>query len=378
MAVGKAEETVDVQYNAEKERFDQSHKALRDLRDSVVAYERALKQLSAAHTKVSERVQACYDAGCSLWPAVLAQQMACNDAEQARGAAEAHWQARFHEPFAAYLMQHRSLLQRAGERDRRRTDMDRYRREVRGLRESSSASAAAKLPAAGEKAEAMTRAYEELNQELLRDMPRLVDDCHNFFDPLFAVLVEGQLDYFARMTPALQQLSHMVSSPAPSPHQHPSVITPPEHSAFSRPAHNFAHSHSQPPPQQQDVLVDPYTHIKADEITQGYSIAPPHDAFPSAQVSTDPSLCPPPPSLVVFPPPDAPPSLVAFPHVDDPQVSSARLATALYDFVAEEPNQLGFAVGDVVTIHAYEGEWWIGELHGRRGLLPASYVRFCQ
>ena len=31
--------------------------------------------------------------------------------------------------------------------------------------------------------------------------------------------------------------------------------------------------------------------------------------------------------------------------------------------------------GDVVTIKSKAGEWWEGEVHGRKGYFPASYVQ---
>ncbi|EGD77652.1 hypothetical protein PTSG_08745 [Salpingoeca rosetta] len=56
----------------------------------------------------------------------------------------------------------------------------------------------------------------------------------------------------------------------------------------------------------------------------------------------------------------------------------ALQAHALYDFEAnEEHGELSLNAGDTVTVHRQDiGEgWWEGEVNGRRGLFPASYVQ---
>jgi hypothetical protein len=58
-----------------------------------------------------------------------------------------------------------------------------------------------------------------------------------------------------------------------------------------------------------------------------------------------------------------------------PGAPAGRQATALYDFKPEADNELGFAEGDVINIIKQEGDWWTGELRGKRGLLPATYVQ---
>jgi len=49
-------------------------------------------------------------------------------------------------------------------------------------------------------------------------------------------------------------------------------------------------------------------------------------------------------------------------------------AKANWDFTSEDPNELPFRTGDIVTILSQNGEWWSAELNGRTGLIPANYV----
>ncbi len=60
------------------------------------------------------------------------------------------------------------------------------------------------------------------------------------------------------------------------------------------------------------------------------------------------------------------------PPAPKPAVPKAK---ALYDFNAQEANELPFKFGDVIMVHKMEGDWWEGELAGRRGLLPSNYVQ---
>lgn len=51
------------------------------------------------------------------------------------------------------------------------------------------------------------------------------------------------------------------------------------------------------------------------------------------------------------------------------------LAQAVYDFGAQEPGELEFKRGDIITVtNRTDKHWWHGELAGRKGLFPASYV----
>jgi hypothetical protein len=57
-----------------------------------------------------------------------------------------------------------------------------------------------------------------------------------------------------------------------------------------------------------------------------------------------------------------------------PVKKSQIRAKALYDFNAQESNELGFKFGDVIIIHNNNGEWWEGELNTKKGLVPANYL----
>jgi len=55
-----------------------------------------------------------------------------------------------------------------------------------------------------------------------------------------------------------------------------------------------------------------------------------------------------------------------------PQVPQCR---ALYDFDAQQPTDLAFRKGDIITLIKSEGNWWQGTLDGRTGDFPSNYVQ---
>ncbi|XP_029946134.1 GRB2-related adaptor protein 2-like isoform X3 [Salarias fasciatus] len=54
---------------------------------------------------------------------------------------------------------------------------------------------------------------------------------------------------------------------------------------------------------------------------------------------------------------------------------SAVQVQAMYDFTAEEDDELGFSVGDVIEVlDRSDASWWKGKLRGKSGLFPANYT----
>lgn len=53
----------------------------------------------------------------------------------------------------------------------------------------------------------------------------------------------------------------------------------------------------------------------------------------------------------------------------------ANLVKALYDFTAEEDDELSFCAGDVIDVlDCSDASWWKGRLRGNSGLFPANYT----
>jgi len=55
--------------------------------------------------------------------------------------------------------------------------------------------------------------------------------------------------------------------------------------------------------------------------------------------------------------------------------STGPRARALYQFDAENSNELSFRPNDILNIITQQGDWWTAELNGRQGIVPSNYVQ---
>jgi len=59
-----------------------------------------------------------------------------------------------------------------------------------------------------------------------------------------------------------------------------------------------------------------------------------------------------------------------------PPQSNVPKAQAQYSYQGQTQDELSFNEGDVIIIHKKDpGGWWEGELNGKRGWIPANYVK---
>jgi len=59
-----------------------------------------------------------------------------------------------------------------------------------------------------------------------------------------------------------------------------------------------------------------------------------------------------------------------------PPKPSVPTATALYAYTAQTPDELSFAEGaKIIIVQKDPGGWWEGELNGKRGWVPANYLK---
>ncbi len=57
-----------------------------------------------------------------------------------------------------------------------------------------------------------------------------------------------------------------------------------------------------------------------------------------------------------------------------PRVPIVGKCRALYDYTAQESDELTIREGDTIDIIQKSGEWWEGTLNGQVGVFPANYV----
>jgi len=260
------------------------------------------------------------------------------------------------------------------------------------------------------KLQTVTDSYKELNSELLRDIPLLYADRCRFFAPAVATVMEAYTRYYETCHKSSKQLTPYYQNIDRSAiHRHPNVITDKEISAAYKPSgvsgtEEKVSSTSQTQTQTPTVVVaQGPPPAQYNTPTPGYQSPPPQYNQPVQQYNQ--------PVQQYNPPAYNPPAQQTSPQIQNnrnttpvitsPQnpapkprpstagsralpipgnagakpASSVIKAKALYQFNAESPAEISFKVGDIIIIHKQDGEWWEGELKGRRGYLPANYVQ---
>ncbi|KAL0949201.1 hypothetical protein HGRIS_009279 [Hohenbuehelia grisea] len=75
-------------------------------------------------------------------------------------------------------------------------------------------------------------------------------------------------------------------------------------------------------------------------------------------------------------PPPPPPARHQPPPEPEPEEEEGEWAEAIYEYSSTDPGDLEIQAQErVLIIERTSEDWWTGELNGKRGLFPASYVK---
>jgi amphiphysin len=402
--VGKAEETVDVGFNQEKDRFELYYKQLKKMSKDLSDYTKSLRSISDAHSAMGTSVATFYDSGSALYECNQRYLLTVGDIDKARQALDETLRVDIVAPVDAYLGQYRTLDNRIKERERRRLEMDRFRSKVRKFL-AHPPDKPEKLTQAEANYNMWKAAYEELNAELTKDIQRLLADRNTFFDPCFSTIIQASARYYQEVAAIATALVPMVQHIDPKQaHHHCVVILSDEEtsamktyesekkaSGTSRVDHTP--SYQQPPsyatqqaygaPQSGYGAQPPHSGYGGQP---GYGAPPPQGGYggqpgygappPQGGYGGQPGYGAPPPQQGFAPPQHggAPPPMPGRPGPAPPRRAGEQ-ARALYAFNPEAPTELGFQPGQVLNVISKNGDWWEAEFNGRRGLIPANYVQ---
>eukprot|EP00012_Vannella_robusta_P002080 CAMPEP_0206190296 /NCGR_PEP_ID=MMETSP0166-20121206/4669_1 /ASSEMBLY_ACC=CAM_ASM_000260 /TAXON_ID=95228 /ORGANISM="Vannella robusta, Strain DIVA3 518/3/11/1/6" /LENGTH=343 /DNA_ID=CAMNT_0053606355 /DNA_START=599 /DNA_END=1630 /DNA_ORIENTATION=- len=338
--IGQSDATVDPQFNQLEAQFKEQYHKVKKFGRFVEKYQAAVKDLGNAQKGIASMVLDQYDSSDGMHQvATHYNESITGQIEAQRIQMEQHYNEMFHLPLNQYLGQYKIMEERINERNTRLVDMDRYNADLKMLM-SKPDTDPTRLQIAKEKAEYKSREYNDLNEELVRDIPALLRDRSRFFDGLFANLVRGKAQYFAEaaktmglMSPHLAQVNRSGASTRPF------VITEPSRSSHagsvSLPAGSAPSPHSSQAPA-------PAPGPSFSQ-TQMQSQVPPR-AMPQAQQAAAPA-------------------------------PGTRQAKALFPFSGQDNTEISFQPGQTVTVISQSGDWWVGEVNGARGYFPSNYVQ---
>jgi len=362
--IGKADATVDIEFNQEREKLLAHYKAIKEFKHSTKKLMKALENLSKAQVTLAEDLTTMYDTNGELYSAITKNQDTATQLQEVFHTCNSTFTTDIIDPTRKYLQQFAEVDKRIATRSTRKADMDRYRHELLNFQKENKDK---RLAVAEEKYETAKNKYDAINDELSREMPILLNDRTMFFEPVFASYLYALNEYYVAGDSITGQNVHLVQHiDRASAHTHARVITPKESSAafqtFNTPVSSgvsspatdhYDHGGSAVPPAMQGGYPPAQQGYGAPPPQQGYGAPPPQQGYgqPQAYGAPAPSYGAPAPA------------------------PGGRQARALYDFPGTEQDELPFRVGDVITILTMNGEWWEGENHGRRGLLPNNYVQ---
>jgi len=331
--MGKAEETVDISFNQERDRFEENYKTIKKLNKDTVKLLELFKDLCIAQAELAEDFYSIYDSKAHLYNAALKYQDITKAIDTSRIQLEEQLRADMIDPISKYLGQFKEMSTRIDLHKTRRIDMDRYSRDVKIHQEKAQTG---KLTISEQKYEAAKVNFNTLHDELMKDLPALYEDRIPFFDPVFATYLSGVSEFYRQVAKTNNEvLGLVVHVDRSAVHKHPRAITSVEDSSA-----NFKSTTG-------------FTGVDDDSRPRSGST---DTGTPIKQQVTTTSSGGPPTKAVPTPPAKSP------------------KAKAVYDFNAQEANELPFKIGDIITIVAQKGDWWEGELNGKRGLLPSNYV----
>jgi hypothetical protein len=58
--------------------------------------------------------------------------------------------------------------------------------------------------------------------------------------------------------------------------------------------------------------------------------------------------------------------------LDEPVI---RKVVAIYEYQAQNKEELSLEVGDLVDVTEMQDDWWIGKLNGKMGIFPSNFVK---
>jgi len=333
VALGKADETVDISFNQQKEIFDSNHKAIKQLNKDASKLLDILKELSIAEAALTDDLIEIFDGeGEGAGISAKSQEIA-KGIDASRQQIEETMKGDFIDPVSKYIGQYKDIKNRIETLNTRRVDMDRYSRDLRSHQEKAKNDKAALTQQKFDTAKAN---YIALHEELMKDLPLLLDDRIPFFTPVLATYLLGISEYYRQCSTQWSTINSLVThidrSAAAA---HPRITTSPESSSAT---HKMTAAYVP----SSTAYEPPSTYVSPS--------APPAT---TTQMNSVPSL-PPNPNRA---------SLMGV------------KAQGVYDFNPQDDTELGFRVGEVITILKQNGDWWEGELRGKRGLLPSNYVK---
>ncbi len=210
MKAGQVERTIDRDFETEERRYRTMESAGSTLQREAKGYLDSLRAMTSAQTRIAETIDAFYGEagtrdGVSRYYRQAVEEL---DAETVK-ALDGPFRNTVLEPISRFCAYFAEINEAVKKRNHKLLDYDQMRAKVKRLVEKPSDDTK-KLPMAEREAAVAKDIYEQMNEQLLSELPQLIDLRVPYLDPSFEALVKIQLTFcseaYSRMAQVQQYL----------------------------------------------------------------------------------------------------------------------------------------------------------------------------
>ncbi|KAI8804000.1 hypothetical protein BJ742DRAFT_826799 [Cladochytrium replicatum] len=196
-STGAVEKTIDRDFEEEERRFKNFEGKVERLHKEAKGYLDSVRAMTLAQRQIAETVDLFYDNDAP--PALTQSVMHYRDAiskldDEVRTELDEVYRTAVLDPLGKMVGTFPDVNEAIKKRQKKLLDYDRARSSVRRLVEKPSDDTQ-KLPKAEQEANQVREIYENLNNQLLTEIPKLIDLRVPFLDPSFEALAKSQLRF---------------------------------------------------------------------------------------------------------------------------------------------------------------------------------------
>ncbi|KAI3640626.1 hypothetical protein MIR68_001504 [Amoeboaphelidium protococcarum] len=216
---GVVEKTVDRDFDDEERRFKILEQKIVQLNKEAKGYLDAVRAMTLAQQRMADTINQFYDENSQLAEVGLKyKEVASALDEDVRTALDKDYRTTVLEPLGKFNAYFPEVNEAIRKRQKKLLDYDSQRAKVKRLVEKPHDDPD-KLPSAERKLAECREIYEELNKQLIEDLPKLIDIRVPYLDPSLEALVKCQLNFVKdaheRMS-NLEELAHQYGGPISS------------------------------------------------------------------------------------------------------------------------------------------------------------------
>ncbi|KNC98991.1 amphiphysin-like protein RVS161 [Spizellomyces punctatus DAOM BR117] len=194
-STGAMDRTIDREFEEEERRLRTLENKAENLHREAKGYLDAVRGMTLAQQRIAETINSFYEEGSPLGYAGAQYKLAVSKMdEQARSELDTNYRVTVLDPLGKLVAVFPDFNDARKIRQKKLLDYDRLRSNVRKLVEKPSDDPQ-KLPRAEAEANAAREIYEHYNQQLINEIPKLIDLRVPYLDPCFEALVKSQLRF---------------------------------------------------------------------------------------------------------------------------------------------------------------------------------------